>query len=45
VYNAHDYESDKWDPMEYGKDINPDKSFTEQFKELIEHIPHQSLMI
>jgi len=33
---------DKWDPLEYGRDFDPDRSFFEQFKELIEVVPKQT---
>jgi hypothetical protein len=32
--------SDKWDSRDYGQDYNFSKSFFEQFKELLERVPH-----
>ena len=36
--------SDNWDPMKYGKDYDFNRSFFEQFKELLFSVPHISLL-
>lgn len=43
VYDQDEWWSDKWDPLEYGRDFDFTKPFTEQFKELIQDAPHASL--
>jgi hypothetical protein len=43
VYNHIDWWGDKWDPMDYKKDYDFDKSFFEQFKELDLKVPKLSL--
>ncbi|HHD92722.1 MAG TPA: hypothetical protein ENL06_03885, partial [Candidatus Portnoybacteria bacterium] len=35
--------SDRWDPMKYGRDYDFNKSFFEQFKELLFSVPHVSI--
>lgn len=45
VYSITEWLSDKWDPMDYGKDFDFTRPFFEQFKELCEKIPHFSLFV
>ncbi len=40
TYDKEMWWSDKWDPCDYGKDYDFSKPFFEQFKELMEDIPH-----
>jgi hypothetical protein len=40
VYDQKYWWSDNWDPMEYGREYNWNKSFFEQWKELNLRIPH-----
>ncbi|MFH1388105.1 MAG: hypothetical protein ABIG88_02260, partial [Patescibacteria group bacterium] len=42
VYDQKIWNSDKWNPMEYGKDYDFDKPFFEQYRELIKVIPWPS---
>ena len=44
IYKSHEWWSDDWDPMIFGKDYNPNESFFNQLKELQERIPrpHQT---
>lgn len=44
VYDQNYWKSDAWDPMDYGQDYNPNQNFFEQFRKLIEHIPHPSMI-
>ncbi len=43
VYRQDIWWSDKWDPKTYGRDIDWNKPFLEQFRELMIEIPHASL--
>lgn len=43
IYCNSCWYSDKWDPMEYGKNYNFNKSFFEQFKELELKVPNPAL--
>jgi len=43
VYRQDIWWGDKWDPMEYGRDIDWTKSFVEQFKRLLREVPLPSL--
>ncbi|MCX6752249.1 MAG: hypothetical protein NTZ87_01995 [Candidatus Nomurabacteria bacterium] len=43
VYRQDIWWSDKWDPKSYGKDIDWNRPFLEQFKELMLEVPHASL--
>ncbi|MFA6520226.1 MAG: hypothetical protein WCT44_01310 [Candidatus Paceibacterota bacterium] len=40
LYTLHEWHSDKWDPMDYGQDYDPNRSFFEQLQELQEKVPH-----
>ena len=40
IYDREEWISDKWDPMTYGQDYNPDKKFFDQLKELQGKVPH-----
>ncbi len=42
-YDREMWWSDKWDPCDYGMDYDFSKSFFEQFKELMEKVPHLAL--
>ena len=44
VYCQDCWWSDKWGPLSYGQDFDPEKSFFEQFKELNDKVPHLALM-
>ena len=44
VYNNEYWKSDKWDPLEYGKEYDFSKSFFEQFKKLFQKTPHPNLI-
>ncbi|MDA2922223.1 hypothetical protein MYX07_03070 [Patescibacteria group bacterium AH-259-L07] len=37
--------SDKWDPLEYGREYDPSRSFFEQFKELEMAVPYPNLIV
>ena len=42
VYERDVWQSDKWDPMEYGQEYNFSKPFFEQLKELSIKVPQQA---
>lgn len=39
IYHLDDWVSDKWDPMDYGRDYDFSRSFFEQFNELLQTVP------
>ncbi|MBI5414022.1 hypothetical protein HZA38_00720 [Candidatus Peregrinibacteria bacterium] len=43
IYTVETWFSDKWDPMEYGRDFDFSKSFFEQYRELSFAVPKPSL--
>ncbi|MFA5076348.1 MAG: zinc-ribbon domain containing protein [Patescibacteria group bacterium] len=43
VINIYDWNSDKWDPIRYGRDYDLSRSFFEQFVELYKDIPHSAI--
>ena len=43
VYCPECWYSDKWSPLNYGRDFNFDRSFFEQFKEMYQEVPTLSL--
>lgn len=43
VYRQDIWWSDKWDPLEYGRDIDWSRPFLEQFAELMKEVPLPSL--
>ncbi|MEI6280680.1 MAG: hypothetical protein WCP17_01630 [bacterium] len=43
AYDKDMWWSDKWDPCDYGMDYDFSKTFFEQFKELLERVPHIAL--
>ena len=43
VYDQKFWWTDKWDPMDYGREYNWDKSFFEQWKELRDKFPLMSV--
>ncbi len=45
TYNTRDWFSDKWDPMEYGKDFDFSRPFFEQFSELYQTVPQNGLAL
>jgi hypothetical protein len=45
VYDQHEWWSDKWDPIEYGRDFDFNRPFFEQYAELQKEIPHLSLSV
>ncbi|HHD92486.1 MAG TPA: hypothetical protein ENL06_02590, partial [Candidatus Portnoybacteria bacterium] len=44
VYCSKCWNSDKWDPMDYGREYDWDKPFFEQIEKLYKKVPHLSLM-
>lgn len=40
IYDYEEFISDKWDPMAYGQDYDPNRSFFEQLVELQAKVPH-----
>jgi len=46
IYEQAEWASDKWDPMDYGRDFDPSRPFFEQFYELNLDVPmpHASLL-
>jgi len=44
VYDQKVWWSDQWDPMDYGRDFDFSKTFTEQFGELMREVPHCSIL-
>lgn len=44
VYEQHEWWSDKWDPISYGKEIDFTRPFFEQFKNLLRSVPHANLI-
>ncbi|MDD3793950.1 MAG: hypothetical protein PHI37_04000 [Candidatus Gracilibacteria bacterium] len=44
VYHQEYWWSDKWDPMDYGRDFDFSRSFFEQFEELMKIIPYPNLI-
>jgi len=45
VYDQKIRWSDQWDPIDYGRDFDFTKSFTEQFDELMHQVPQVSLYV
>ncbi len=43
VYDQEEWWSDAWDGIQFGRDFDFSKTFTEQFKELCLQVPHISL--
>jgi hypothetical protein len=43
VYQMEYWASDKWDALRYGRDFDFNRSFFEQFDELVLAVPHQAL--
>jgi len=43
VYDQKYWWSDKWDPMDYGREYDWNKPFFEQFRELMEEVPRSAL--
>ncbi len=44
VYDQTEWWSDRWDPLEYGRDFDSNRPFFEQFKELMQEVPKISLI-
>lgn len=45
IYETNYWNSDAWDPMDYGRDYDFGRSFFEQFRELLETVPIQSRVV
>ncbi len=45
VFQHKEWESDAWDPMDYGREYDPTRSFFEQFSELQKLVPKKALHI
>jgi len=43
VYDQKIWSSDQWNPMDYGKDFDFSKSFSQQFEELFHEVPRMAL--
>lgn len=43
VYHQSEWFSDRWDPMDYGRDFDFSRPFFEQYKELFESVPRIGL--
>ncbi len=43
VYDQEVWYSDRWDPMDYGRDFDFSRPFFEQYKELCVAVPHMNL--
>ena len=39
IYDLHDWNGDSWDPMDYGRDFDPNIPFIEQYKDLLYSVP------
>lgn len=44
VYKSDEWWSDKWDPLDYGRDFDFNRPFFEQFDELNHKVPHAALI-
>lgn len=44
VYSQEEWNSDQWDPMDYGRDFDFSRSFFEQFEELQREVPRAALI-
>ncbi len=45
VFQHKEWEGDAWDPLDYGRDYEPNRSFFEQFKALQKVVPKKALHI
>ncbi|MBT4367740.1 hypothetical protein HOD24_05125, partial [Candidatus Peregrinibacteria bacterium] len=45
VYERREWYGDNWDPFEYGRDFDFNRPFFDQFKELLDSVPHLSLTV
>lgn len=45
VYSVEEWNSDVWNPKDYGKKIDFSRPFFEQYKELLDVIPHATLHV
>lgn len=43
VYEQEDWYSDKWDPIDYGRDFDFSRPFFDQYLELCKDVPHPNL--
>ncbi len=43
VFDSNEWWSDQWDALSYGRDFDFNRSFSEQFKELLLAVPHAAL--
>jgi hypothetical protein len=44
VFEQSEWWGDQWNPLDYGRDFDFSRSFTEQFKELLLAVPHSALV-
>jgi hypothetical protein len=44
VYDQKFWRSDEWNPLDYGRDFDFEKSFMQQFNSLLKDIPHISVV-
>lgn len=45
VYNAEEWWSDKWNAMDFGRDIDWNRSFMDQFTEIMRAVPHIAVLL
>lgn len=45
VYSILEWISDKWEPLDYGRDFDFTRPFFDQYKEMCDKIPHPSLIV
>ena len=45
VWSTEEWYADDWDAVDYGRDFDFSRPFFEQYKELLDTVPHASLMI
>jgi hypothetical protein len=45
IFDQHIWRSDLRNPLDYGKDFDPGKTFFEQFNELMIDVPHSSMNV
>ena len=44
VYEMHEWWTDKWDPLDYGRDYDFNRPFFDQMKELADAVPRMNVM-
>lgn len=45
VYSPDEWWSDTWDAMSYGREVDTDRPFFEQFRELMRSVPHIGVLL